>query len=184
MRNKQTHSNIIHYSEKDNKCHNLLCSRWKKNEYSREGVYMYMRMGIHLYMHMCICVIECIPPLLLMMPQRDRSLSWLARPIRIMLLMSQCRIHDGESLSTWADILPILVFDKRWPWHCATCCRKASSEKLDHDIWRRGECSYQVPLHNALRQLTWIRLDTCSFAYVSATMPSRHISRSGEAHAV
>ena len=61
---------------------------------------MYMRMGIHLYMHMCICVIECIPPLLLMMPQRDRSLSWLARPIRIMLLMSQCRIHDGESLST------------------------------------------------------------------------------------
>ena len=26
--------------------------------------------------------------------------------------------------------------------------------------------------------------DTCSFAYVSATMPSRHISRSGEAHAV
>ena len=60
----------------------------KKNEYSREGVYMYMRMGIHLYMHMCICVIECIPPLLLMMPQRDRSLSWLARPIRIMFLMS------------------------------------------------------------------------------------------------
>ena len=68
--------------------------------------------------------------------------------------------------------------------HCATCCRKASSEKLDHDIWRRGECSHQVPLHNALRQLTWIRLDACSFAYVSATMPSRHISRSGEAHAV
>jgi len=60
----------------------------KKNEYSREGVYMCMRMGIHLYMHMCICVIECIPPLLLMMPQRDRSLSWLARPIRIMFLMS------------------------------------------------------------------------------------------------
>ena len=54
MRNKQTHSNIIHYSEKDNKCHKLLCSRWKKrmNILGKE----FICVCEWAYIYICICV--------------------------------------------------------------------------------------------------------------------------------